>query len=125
MDIEEDGRILSLTGIRELNKAAAAEFVAAVRSVAKSRVQAIEVDLSDIKALDSAGLAALIALRKAVDAKAWIEKPAIRLREPQPAVQQILELTRLHHLFEIVPRYAAPFATAASPSAGAPIAQPA
>jgi len=123
MDIEEDGRILSLKGINVLNKAITVEFQAAVRLAAKSRALAIEVDLSELPTLDSSGLAALVALRKAVDAKPWTDKPAIRRLQPQPAVQQMLELTRMHHLFEIIRNYEELPAAAPSLSPGPPAIQ--
>jgi anti-sigma B factor antagonist len=60
--------------------------------------QNIEIDLSQTRFVDSCGLGALIALHKtACDRKGWM-----RLVNPTPAVQQILELTRLHRILEIV-----------------------
>jgi anti-sigma B factor antagonist len=48
--------------------------------------------------LDSCGLGALISLHKT----ACTRNGAVRLLNPTPPVQQILELTRLHRVFEIV-----------------------
>jgi len=48
--------------------------------------------------LDSSGLGTLISLHKTLRAR----NGTVRLLKPAPNVQQILELTRLHRVFEIV-----------------------
>lgn len=58
----------------------------------------IEIDLSRTTYLDSCGLGALVTLHKAACGRAG----KLRLLAPQPPVQQILELTRLDRVFEVV-----------------------
>jgi anti-sigma B factor antagonist len=58
----------------------------------------IEIDLSETRFIDSCGLGALVALHKT----ACGHKGVVRLLNPLPPVQQILELTRMHRIFEIV-----------------------
>jgi anti-sigma B factor antagonist len=59
----------------------------------------INLDCSSLGFIDSSGLGALISLQKLAAGR----NGSLRLIRPQPAVIQILELTRLHRIFEIVP----------------------
>jgi len=58
----------------------------------------IEIDLSETSFVDSCGLGALISLHKTTCNR----NGTVRLLNPTPPVQQILELTRMHRIFEIV-----------------------
>jgi len=69
-----------------------------VRGSLADRLKNIDIDLSQTMFLDSCGLGALISLHKT----ACTRSGAVRLLNPTPPVQQILELTRLHRIFEIV-----------------------
>jgi anti-sigma B factor antagonist len=60
----------------------------------------IESDLSQTMFLDSCGLGALISLHKTTCSRNGL----VRLINPTPPVQQILELTRMHRIFELVKR---------------------
>ncbi len=64
----------------------------------KVRTANIEIDLSQTSFVDSCGLGTLIALHKT----ACSRRGMVRLLNPTPPVQQILELTRMHRIFEIV-----------------------
>ena len=55
-------------------------------------------DLSQTRFVDSSGLGMLIALHKTMVGRGG----SVRILNPTPSVQQILELTRLHRVFEIV-----------------------
>jgi anti-sigma B factor antagonist len=66
-------------------------------------VKAIEIDFSQTRTVDSCGLSALVSLQKAAE-ESQPGGIALRLLNPCPPVQQMLELTRLHYLFEIVSR---------------------
>jgi len=48
--------------------------------------------------VDSSGLGALIALHKTMCARGG----GIRILRPTPVVHQVMELTRLHRVFEII-----------------------
>ena len=101
MNITQKNGTLSVTGLRELNAANARLFHASVTTAWSHELQAIEIDLSQTHTLDGAGLGALVSLYETAGAQRKREGFALRLKNPSPSVQQILELARLHHLFEI------------------------
>jgi anti-sigma B factor antagonist len=102
MKIQHQANTLNVSDVLELGAANSGSFRDEVRAALPEKLDAIEIDLSQTRFLDSCGLGALISLHKgAVGHSGGI---TIRLLNPTPAVQQILELTRLHRLFEIVRR---------------------
>jgi anti-sigma B factor antagonist len=117
MKIALSDDILSISEIKELGEANSETFRDRVRAaLPASDLKAIEIDLAQTEFVDSCGLAALITVHK------WAAKHngngngsghgtggndgsvPVRLLNPPPPVQQILELTRLHRTFEIVKR---------------------
>jgi anti-sigma B factor antagonist len=98
MKIEDEGVTLRVAGIEELGAGNAHLFRDEVRAALKPGQANIEVDLSDTTFIDSSGLGALIALHKT----ACNRKGGLRLLNPQPPVAQILQLTRMNQIFEIV-----------------------
>jgi anti-sigma B factor antagonist len=92
------GDTLSIGGIRELSAANASIFREQVRSAMSDSLKNIEIDLSQASFLDSCGLGALISLQKTANSRRGL----VRLVNPGLPVQQILELTRVHRIFEIV-----------------------
>jgi len=84
-------------GVTELNAANAGAFRDEIRAALKPETTMVDVDLSQTGFVDSSGLGALIALQKTMTAR----KGAVRIINPRPNVMQILELTRLHRVFEI------------------------
>ena len=62
------------------------------------------IDLGEVSFVDSSGLNALVSLYKATNERNLNNDVTMRLLHPPPPVQQVLELTRIHHLFEIVHR---------------------
>ena len=92
------GDTLSIEGIKELSAANSNVFRDQVRGALAERLKNIDADMSQCMFLDSCGLGALISLHKT----ACTRGGAVRLLNPTPPVQQILELTRLHRVFEIV-----------------------
>ena len=97
MKIDSTDKTLTISGLTELTAANAST----VRDEARARITAshstIELDLSDVRFLDSSGLGALISLHKTMCS----QNGQVRLLNPSDTAQQILELTRLHRLFEI------------------------
>lgn len=89
---------LCVGGIKELSAANANAFRDRIRDALTSRQRNLEIDLSGTTFVDSCGLGALISLHKT----ACNRNGVVRLVNPAPPVQQILELTRLHRIFEIV-----------------------
>jgi anti-sigma B factor antagonist len=96
--VQIQGETLNVGGVKELSAANANAFRDQVRGSLADRLKNIEIDLSQTMFLDSCGLGALISLHKT----ACTRSGAVRLLNPTPPVQQILELTRLHRVFEIV-----------------------
>ena len=103
MNINQQNGTLSVTGLRELNAANAQAFRSALARALSQDLKAIEIDLSQTQAVDGAGLGALVALYETAKEHRKREGFAIRLANPTPSVQQMIELARLHHLFEITP----------------------
>jgi anti-sigma B factor antagonist len=96
MLIESD--TLRISGVAELGAADSNRFRDEVRSSMTDGLKSIDVDLSQTTFIDSCGLGALIALHKTACSRGG----SVRLRNPLPSVQQILELTRMHRIFEII-----------------------
>ncbi len=96
MEINKDTVLVS--EVKELGAANSNAFRDWVRSSLQSGQKNIDIDLSQTTFVDSSGLGALVALHKT----ACSRKGAVRLLDPQPSVQQVLELTRMHRIFEIV-----------------------
>jgi anti-sigma B factor antagonist len=97
MKIEAHGDTLRISGLTELGASNSNEFRDQARAALQTPQRNIEVDLSQTTFLDSCGLGALIALHKTACGRSGL----VRLINPQPAVMQVLELTRLHRIFEI------------------------
>ncbi len=91
---------LSITGLKELGASNATSFRDHARAAMTDAHKFIEVDLSQTMFVDSCGLGALISLHK----MACTRNGQVRLLNPTPPVQQILELTRMHRIFEIIKR---------------------
>lgn len=89
---------LALSGITELNGANSVAVRDEVRAALKTGLTTIDIDLSETRFVDSSGLGALIALHKTMCARGG----NVRIIDPRPSVQLILELTRLHRVFEII-----------------------
>jgi anti-sigma B factor antagonist len=106
MKMEVNNDTVRVSGITELGAANSGAFRDWVRSSIRNGQRNIEVDLSQTTFIDSCGLGALIALHKT----ACSREGTLRLLNPQPSVQQVLQLTRMHRLFEIV-RTPPPIAT--------------
>ena len=103
MNIKQQNGTLSVTGLRELNAANAHAFRSTLARALSHDLHAIEIDLSQTRAVDGAGLGALVALYETAKEQRKREGFAMRLTNPTPTVQQMIELAQLHHLFEIAP----------------------
>ncbi len=98
MKLDSEGETLRISDVPELGAATAGTFRDEVRDALGKAQRFIEIDLSQTGFIDSCGLGALVALHKTACAR----KGGLRLLRPNPPVLQILELTRMHRLFEIV-----------------------
>jgi len=98
MKMETLGDTLHITAVMRLGATNAKGFRDWVAGQLRRGCKDITVDLSETSFIDSSGLGALVALQKAAAAR----KGELRLLNPQPSVQQILELTRLDQFFQII-----------------------
>jgi anti-sigma B factor antagonist len=103
MEIQRRNGTLSINGLRELSAVNARSFRTGVMAGLAPELKAIDIDLSNAGLVDSCGLGALVSLYKATNDCNPSGSITVRLLHPQPPVQQLFELTRMHHLFEIVP----------------------
>jgi anti-sigma B factor antagonist len=94
----KDAQTSTVTDLHELAITNAAQVRDEIRAALPPDCKVLELDLSATKFLDSSGLGAMVALYKTLHSK----KGKVRLLRPSPKVQQVLELTRLHQIFEIV-----------------------
>src|SRR5436305_9927892 len=109
MKIALSNEILTISGLEKLGAANAEIFQSRVRAaLPASALKAIEIDLSETQFVDSCGLGALIAVHKSAANHNGNGAVPVRLFNPPPPVQQILELTRLHRTFEIVTHRGSP-----------------
>ena len=104
MKIQRQNGTLTVRDISELNAANSRAFSSEICAAFSPGLKHVEIDLSQIGFVDGYGLGALASLYVAADEQLNGQAPVIRLIHPQPSVQQLLELTRMHHIFEIVPR---------------------
>ncbi len=93
-----DPKTVEVSGLLELVAANTATIRDAIRAALPETCVQLDIDLSQIGFLDSSGLGALLSLHKTLRAR----QGAVRLINPTQQVLQILELTRLHRVFEIV-----------------------
>jgi anti-sigma B factor antagonist len=98
MKLQIDGDTLRISDFKELNAQNAAAFREQACSAMANGERNIDIDFSQAAFLDSCGLGALVALHKLASAR----NGKVRLLNPLPPVEQILDLTRMHSVFQIV-----------------------
>lgn len=98
MKMQVNGETLNISGVKSLGIADSDQFRTQARAALTPTQKNIDIDLSETSHLDSFGLGTLIALHKTTSSR----HGAVRLLNPNPSVQQILELTRMHRIFKIV-----------------------
>ena len=98
MSFLTDRDTLHLSALRELNAATATLVRDDVRLRFTQELKNIDVHCEALEFLDSSGLGALISMQKLVAQRGGM----LRLLHPRPSIMQVLELTRLHRLFDIV-----------------------
>jgi anti-sigma B factor antagonist len=99
MKIEREGERLSVSEIHELTAVNSSSFRDEISTALTGTTEVIEIDLSTTQFMDSSGLGALFALyRSTVKHEGLI----LRLLNPVPEIEQLLELTQMQQLFEIV-----------------------
>jgi anti-anti-sigma factor len=102
MDIHRQNGTLRINGLLKLNGRNARLFRDEVCAALAPELEHLEIDLSRTASVDSAGLAALVAIYETAQAENRNGGVTVRLLDPQPPVRQMFELTRAHQLFEII-----------------------
>ncbi len=90
-------KVLRVRGLREMTAANCNMFRKTVSAALDEQAE-IEIDLSRTTSIDCAGLGALVALRNLIRGRNGI----VRLMNPSPSTQQLLNLMRAGQAFEIV-----------------------
>ncbi len=98
MNTERKDTTLYVSHIHELSARAASAVKSEVRLHFVDELINIDFDCSTLEFVDSSGLGTLISLQKLANERGG----KLRLLSPKPSVLQVLELTRLHRVFEIV-----------------------
>jgi anti-sigma B factor antagonist len=101
MKIENQGECLCISDIVELTAVNSASFRDQISALLPTASATIEIDLSSTRFVDSSGLGALFALYRATAQRNGV---VLRLLNPRPEIRQLLELTQMQQLFEIVQR---------------------
>lgn len=102
MTIETHDNTLRVTDLPELGEPQAELLRAQVTAALAARPKIIEVDLAKTIAVDLAGLGVLVAILDR--ARQRDDGTILRVLDPSPPVQQLLQLTRLHRIFHIAHR---------------------
>ncbi|MFK7851144.1 MAG: STAS domain-containing protein [Akkermansiaceae bacterium] len=98
MNTESKDTTLHVSNIRELTAGGAPDVKNQLRLHFTDGLINIDFDCSTLEFVDSSGLGALISMQKLANERGG----KLRLLTPSPSVIQLLELTRLHRVFEIV-----------------------
>lgn len=98
MNIETHNNTLVISALTELTALSASELKAAARLRFTAGLQDIDFNCAGLGFIDSSGLGALISLQKLTAERGG----KFRLLAPGPQVLQVLELTRMHRVFDIV-----------------------
>lgn len=82
---------------RRLDAASARDFKLEIESAWPAGIDRVEIELGQVDFIDSSGIGALLSVYKRLTAPA----AGVRLSRVKPAVQSVIELLRLHRIFEI------------------------
>ena len=98
IDAEINGTTLNLfVKVVRLDASTARDFKRESQEVGKSEIKDVSVDLSQVTFIDSSGIGALLSLYKRMPSS----NPGLKLRRVQPSVQAVIELLRLHRIFDV------------------------
>jgi anti-sigma B factor antagonist len=98
MKLQNTGNTLRVSQLKELTASNAASVRDSIKEGLQAGHQNLDMDLSETTFIDSSGLGVLISLQKTLRARSGV----IRIVRPTPAVIQVLELTRMHRIFDLV-----------------------
>jgi len=93
-----EGTGLALTvAIPRLDASAAADFKKEIEALWKPGITGVSADLAQVNFIDSSGIGALLGLYKRLQPP----NQSVKLLRVKPPVQAVIELLRLHRIFEI------------------------
>lgn len=93
-----DGALRAEVGVSRLDAAAARDFKKQIEAMWSPEVKRVELDFAGVDFLDSSGVGALLGVYKRLPK----ESASVRLLNVKAPVQSVIELLRLHRIFEIV-----------------------
>lgn len=93
----QGGKLTVTVKVTRLDAALARDFKAGVEAAWVDGVREVEIDLGTVDFVDSSGVGALLSVFRKLPAGSG----ATRLRQVKPGVLAVLELLRLHRVFEI------------------------
>ncbi|MGH8018511.1 MAG: STAS domain-containing protein [Opitutaceae bacterium] len=97
LNSSRQGDLLCLTVTApRLDASSVREFKVSTDSVWSSVTRRVEIDMAGVEFLDSSGVGALLSIYKRLPAPAQVKLVHVR-----PAVQTVIELLRLHRIFEV------------------------
>ena len=91
------GKLSVIVLVSRLDAAIARDFKAGVEAAWVSDIKEVEVDLGAVEFVDSSGVGALLSVYRKLPQGAGVT----RLLKVQPGVLAVLELLRLHRVFEL------------------------
>jgi len=94
--VAEDTLRLGLA-VKRLDAASSRSFRKEIDAIWSDGIERVELDFGRVEFIDSSGVGALLAIYKRLGG----EGGAVRLTNVAPAVQSVIELLRLHRIFEI------------------------
>lgn len=98
MNIEQNSETLLISRLEELTASSAGAFKKETKASISAGIKNIDLDASDLSFVDSSGLGALISLQKICKERGG----KFRILSPSSSIVQIIELTHLHRILEIV-----------------------
>lgn len=98
-ELSPDERALRIRVVeKKFDITLAPEFRSQVEAAWRDSIEAVVVDFATVEFIDSSGVGALVSLHKRVAPKGSV----LRIEQPGPAVTSVIELLRLHRVFELV-----------------------
>jgi len=97
LEFSGEGKTLHVAGVRELSAANSLGFRERLETELRLRYQNVELDLSEIRFMDSHGLGVLIGLQNQLARR----QGGLKVVNTPPHARKIFEITRMGRVFEI------------------------
>ena len=92
-----EGTLRAEVGVARLDASSARDFKKQIDALWSDSVKAVEFDFSKVDFIDSSGVGALLGVYKRLPGGS----AGVRLKRVKAPVQSVIELLRLHRIFEI------------------------